>query len=81
MLLLAKYAKDAYTHGMTGEQIQQLRRELGEDVDTFGARFHRSGRTVEGWEQGIRNPDPLVLDILKALWVERHPPKPRKRKS
>ncbi len=52
---------------MNGKQIQALRKALAEDVSTFGARFHRSGRTVQGWESGRFAPDPLVQDILAAL--------------
>lgn len=49
------------------EEVRTLRAALGEDTATFGARWHRSGRTVEGWEQGVRRPDPLVLDGVRAL--------------
>jgi DNA-binding transcriptional regulator YiaG len=49
------------------EDVRALRAALGEDTATFGARWYRSGRTVEGWEQGMRQPDPLVLDGMRAL--------------
>ena len=49
------------------EEVRALRAALEEDTATFGARWRRSGRTVEGWEQGQRQPDPLVLDGLRAL--------------
>ena len=49
------------------EEVRALRTALGEDTATFGARWHRSGRTVEGWEQGLRRPDPLVLDGMRVL--------------
>jgi putative transcriptional regulator len=52
---------------MTAEAIRALRRTLGEDVETFGARFARSGRTVENWEQGRRAPDPLARRELERL--------------
>lgn len=42
------------------EAIAALRERLDESVAEFGARFGRSGRTVEDWEQGRRNPDILV---------------------
>lgn len=49
------------------DDIRQLRDQLGEDVATFGARFVRSGRTVEDWEQGRRTPGALVEAILDHL--------------
>ena len=52
---------------MNGKQIQALRHALGETVDAFGKRFHRSGRTMQGWESGRFRPDPLALDILASL--------------
>ena len=51
----------------TPDRIQALRQSLNEDTATFGARFARSGRTVEDWEQGRRNPDALVLRELDRL--------------
>ena len=52
---------------MGPKDIQALRQSLCENAKEFGMRFHRSGRTVEDWEQGRCVPDPLVLDILKRL--------------
>jgi DNA-binding transcriptional regulator YiaG len=52
---------------MTGPQIQALRHSLGENTEAFAARFARSRRTVEDWEQGRRNPDPLALKLLQEL--------------
>ncbi len=49
------------------EEVRALRSALEEDTATFGARWHRSGRTVETWEQGTRRPDVLVLDGMRAL--------------
>lgn len=49
------------------EEVRALRAALGENTATFGARWHRSGRTVETWEQGSRQPDPLALDAMRAL--------------
>lgn len=49
------------------EEVRALRAALDEDTATFGARWHRSGRTVENWEQGHRRPDPLALDGIRAL--------------
>ena len=52
---------------MTARQIQSLRRALKEDTKTFGARFGRSWRTVQEWEQGRRSPAPDVQQLLMAL--------------
>ena len=51
----------------TRERIRRLRRALEEDVRVFGARFGRSGRTVEAWESGRRTPEVLVLWILTDI--------------
>jgi DNA-binding transcriptional regulator YiaG len=52
-------------------QVKRLRAELGENTATFGARFARTGRTVEDWEQGRRLPDPLCQRLLDELDVTR----------
>jgi DNA-binding transcriptional regulator YiaG len=49
------------------EEVRALRARLDEDTATFGARWYRSGRTVEDWEQGRRHPDALALDGMRAL--------------
>jgi len=49
------------------EEVRALRAALGENTATFGKRWHRSGRTVETWEQGTRQPDALALDGMRAL--------------
>jgi DNA-binding transcriptional regulator YiaG len=49
------------------DEVRTLRKLLDEDYATFAARWHRSPRTVEGWEQGRRQPDPLALDGIRAL--------------
>lgn len=52
---------------MKPDDIRALRRAFGENTTTFGARFARSGRAVEDWEQGRRAPDALVVRALEAL--------------
>jgi DNA-binding transcriptional regulator YiaG len=49
------------------EEVRALRAALQEDTTTFGARWLRSRRAVEDWEQGRRAPDPLVLDGMRKL--------------
>lgn len=48
-------------------QIRAIRQLAGENTAEFGNRFSRSARTVEDWEQGRRNPDPLVIAALAKL--------------
>jgi len=47
--------------------VRDLRARLGEDTATFAARWRRSARTIEDWEQGRRQPDDFVLDGMRAL--------------
>jgi DNA-binding transcriptional regulator YiaG len=49
------------------QRIRALRARLGETTAAFGARFHRSRRTVEDWEQGRKMPDPLVVALIEQL--------------
>jgi DNA-binding transcriptional regulator YiaG len=66
--LLTRYGIAVYTAcAVTPKQIRKLRRALKEDTRTFGARFSRSSRTIEDWEQGRRQPDKLVRSMLAAL--------------
>jgi hypothetical protein len=48
-------------------EVRTLRAALDEDTATFGARWHKSGRTIEGWEQGRRAPEPFVLEDIRKL--------------
>jgi transcriptional regulator with XRE-family HTH domain len=54
---------------MTSAEIKALRHALGETVQQFGARFARSGRSVEDWEQGRRRPDAFILRAMVATVV------------
>lgn len=51
----------------TPATIQALRKRLGETTDEFGARFSRSGRSIEDWEQGRRSPDALCSSLIRTL--------------
>jgi DNA-binding transcriptional regulator YiaG len=48
------------TSTLSPAEIKALRLALGENTAAFAARFARSARTIENWEQGRRNPDPLA---------------------
>jgi len=49
------------------EEIRTLRAALGENTATFGARWQKSGRTVENWEQGLREPDAFLISAIRKL--------------
>jgi DNA-binding transcriptional regulator YiaG len=49
------------------EEIRALRAALEEDTTTFAARWFKSRRTVEDWEQGRRQPEAFVLDNIRKL--------------
>lgn len=51
---------------MSPAQIKKIRKSLGLNTAKFGARFGVSGRTVEDWEQGRRNPSGSALILLQA---------------
>jgi len=53
------------------EEIRALRAALQEDTATFGARWQKSGRTIEDWEQARRKPDAFVLQAIRALAARR----------
>jgi DNA-binding transcriptional regulator YiaG len=53
------------------DEVRALRAALEENTATFGKRWHKSGRTVEGWEQGLRIPDAFVLEAMRALAARR----------
>ena len=67
------------TNGEIAKEVRALRAALGEDTATFGARWHRSKRTVEDWEQGRRRPDPLALDLMRTVAAQTKKPKTKKR--
>lgn len=48
-------------------EIRALRAALDEDTETFAGRWHKSGRTIENWEQGRGKPDAFVLDAMRTL--------------
>jgi DNA-binding transcriptional regulator YiaG len=53
------------------DEVRALRAELGENTADFGARWRKSGRTVEKWEQGTRHPDAFVLEAIRKLAARR----------
>lgn len=51
--------------------VKALRTDLKEDTTTFGKRWRKSGRTVENWEQGHRDPDAFVLERMRQQAMRR----------
>lgn len=51
----------------TADMIRRLRERLAESTEAFGARFARSPRTVEDWEQARRRPDALVRMEMERI--------------
>jgi len=49
------------------KEISALRAALQEDRATFAARWSKSARTIEAWEQGRRAPEPFILQHIRAL--------------
>ena len=77
-----KYSNAVTCPVMTiAQEIHALRHALGENRATFGARWRRTGRTVETWEQGLRQPDALALDGIRALAARMKNARAKKRKA
>jgi DNA-binding transcriptional regulator YiaG len=53
------------------EEVRALRALLQENAATFGARWQKSGRTIENWEQGRTEPDAFVLENIRKLAARR----------
>lgn len=53
------------------DEVRALRAALDENTADFGKRWHRSGRTIEAWEQGRAKPDAFVLDGIRKLAARR----------
>ncbi|MFH5805155.1 helix-turn-helix domain-containing protein [Alienimonas sp. DA493] len=57
---------------MKPDDIRELRRRLGMNRAAFAEQVCRKDRTVEAWEQGRRQPDPLAVKLMEEL--ARRPP-------
>jgi DNA-binding transcriptional regulator YiaG len=49
------------------EEVRALRAALKENTTIFAARWFKSPRTIEDWEQGRSEPDAFVLDGIRKL--------------
>jgi DNA-binding transcriptional regulator YiaG len=69
------------TSTLSPAEIKALRLALGENTAAFAARFARSARTVENWEQGRRNPDPLAAAEMLRVRAGLTTKTPRKKSA
>lgn len=56
---------------MPAERVKAIRRAAAGSTREFERKFHIPARTIEGWEQGRRAPDPAARAYLTA--IEREP--------
>ena len=55
---------------MTGAEIREWRERLGQSRAWVGEKCGVSARTVEAWEQGVRQPGGSALLLLERLVAE-----------
>lgn len=56
---------------MPPERVKAIRKAVAKSPKEFETRFGIPARTIEGWEQGRRQPDPASRTLLKV--IEREP--------
>lgn len=52
---------------MTAEQVRRIRKSVARSPKEFEAKFGVPARTVEGWEQNRRSPDPAARVLLTVI--------------
>ncbi|MGV3579001.1 helix-turn-helix domain-containing protein [Brevundimonas sp.] len=52
---------------MSPERIKAIRKSVARSPKEFEARFGIPARTVEGWEQDRRKPDPAARVLLAVI--------------
>lgn len=52
---------------MTSDEIKQIRKKLRLSAEKFGALVGVGKKTVESWEQGVRNPSGPARKILETI--------------
>ena len=52
---------------MPPERIKAIRKAVAKSPQDFSNRFGIPARTVEGWEQGRRQPDPAASVLLRVI--------------
>lgn len=58
---------------MSGAEIREWRKRLGQSRAWVGEQCGVSARTVEAWEQGLRHPGGSALLLLERLVAENEP--------
>jgi putative transcriptional regulator len=56
---------------MTADRVKAIRKGAAKSPREFSRRFGIPVRTLEGWEQGRRQPDPAASVLLRV--IERNP--------
>jgi len=56
---------------MTAERVKAIRKAVSKSPRDFAERFGIPARTLEGWEQGRRHPDPAASTLLRV--IEKNP--------
>jgi len=56
---------------LTPERVKAIRKAVAKSPREFARRFGIPARTLEGWEQGRRRPDPAASVLLRV--IERNP--------
>ena len=54
-------------------EIKQIRKKTGLNAEQFGAIVGVGKKTVEAWEQGVRNPSGSALKLIEIISLS--PPK------
>jgi putative transcriptional regulator len=56
---------------MSAERVKAIRKAVSTSPRDFAKRFGIPARTIEGWEQGRRHPDPAASTLLRV--IEKNP--------
>ena len=56
---------------MNAERVKAIRKSVAKSSREFSERFGIPVRTLEGWEQGRRQPDPAASVLLRV--IEKNP--------
>ncbi len=52
---------------LTPERVKAIRKAVAKSPREFSRRFGIPARTLEGWEQGRRRPDPAATVLLRVI--------------
>ena len=52
---------------LTPERVKAIRKAVAKSPREFSRRFGIPARTLEGWEQGRRRPDPAASALLRVI--------------